>query len=128
MYSPKRQFGNLGEDLAIKDLESKGFEIKTRNYLKKWGEIDIVAFRPDTRGGRLHFIEVKTVTFIENSPFRPEDNVHYDKLRRLARTIDTFLLEHKKEYRETDWQIDVACVYIERDALKKIEYIENVIV
>ena len=123
MYSIKRQFGNQGEDFVVKDLETKGFKIITRNYLKKWGEIDIVALKD----GELHFIEVKSVTYIPSSDFRPEDNMHYDKLKRLQRTCQSFLAQHMRQYHDTDWQIDLACVYLENESLKKIEYIENII-
>ncbi len=128
MYSPKRQFGNIGENFAVYDLESRDFKIIERNYLKKWGEIDIVAFKQG-RKPVLHFIEVKTVSYKgEGSEvFRPEENVHYEKLRKLHRTIETFLLEHKRQYSDTDFVVDVACVYLVDNNLKKIEWIENVI-
>jgi putative endonuclease len=123
MYSAKRQFGNIGEDEVVKDLESKGYVIIARNYLQKWGEIDIVA----EKKSELHFVEVKTVTYAGENGFRPEDNMHHDKLRRLQRTCQTFLAEHTRQYHDTDWQIDLACVYMEGDKPKKIEYLENII-
>ncbi len=128
MYSSKRQFGNIGEDFVVKDLTARGYEIITRNYLKKWGEIDIVAYR----NTNLHFIEVKTVTYVENPRFRAEENMTYDKIRKLQRTIQTFLGENTRQYHDTDWQIDLACVYLTTNQageseLKKIEWMENVI-
>ena len=39
----KRKTGNLGEDLACRFLMKHGFNIIERNYLKKCGEIDIIA-------------------------------------------------------------------------------------
>jgi putative endonuclease len=128
MYSAKRQFGNIGEEFVVKDLESKRYEIIARNYLKKWGEIDIVAFKNDI----LHFVEVKTVSWKgegqQATGHRPEENMHVDKIRRLQRTAQTFLGEHTRIYHDTDWQIDLACVYLENDQVKKIEYIENIII
>ncbi len=35
----KRKIGDLGETLACKYLEQKGFSVIERNYLKKYGEI-----------------------------------------------------------------------------------------
>lgn len=55
-FSHKRQFGNIGEDLACVFLIKIGFTIIDRNYLKKWGEIDIVA----KKNNIFHFIEVKS--------------------------------------------------------------------
>ena len=54
----KRKTGNLGEDLACRFLMKRGFDVIERNYLKKCGEIDIIA----TNKGKIHFIEVKSVS------------------------------------------------------------------
>ena len=54
----KRQLGDIGEGIACKYLEQRGYEVVERNYLKPWGEIDIVA----QKAKKLYFIEVKSVT------------------------------------------------------------------
>ena len=54
----KQKIGRLGEDIAIKYLQNKGFLVIGQNYLKKCGEIDIIAKKDRV----LHFIEVKTVS------------------------------------------------------------------
>jgi Holliday junction resolvase-like predicted endonuclease len=58
---------------------------------------------------------------------RPEENVHPAKLKRLHRAIQTYLLDHKvPEHKE--WQIDVACVYLDFATHKaKVEILENVV-
>lgn len=38
-----KKTGNLGEQIACKHLIVSGFKIIEKNYLKKFGEIDIVA-------------------------------------------------------------------------------------
>lgn len=104
-----------------------------RNYLKPWGEIDIVA----RKANKLYFVEVKTVTRDTSKEkgggdgtrvtYRPEDNVHPAKLKRLHRAIQTYLLDHKVA-EATDWQIDVACVYLDFTTHKaRVEMLENVI-
>ena len=142
----KRKTGNLGEDLACRFLMKHGFDIIDRNYLKKCGEIDIIA----KNNGKIHFIEVKTVSCLpaqagetipdvsslladqtsetsNNSDFRPEENVHPWKLQRLARTIQIYLTE-KAVSDETNWQFDVITVYIDRKRLiSKVSMLENVI-
>ncbi|HEV7449554.1 MAG TPA: YraN family protein [Candidatus Paceibacterota bacterium] len=132
----KRQIGDTGEDVACKYLQNKGFSVIERNYLRKWGEIDVIA----QKANRLYFVEVKTVTRatggIEGQPvgrpgtpvtYRPEDNVHPAKLMRLHRAIQTYLLDHKVP-ESMEWQVDVACVYLDFSTRKAhVEILENVI-
>ena len=119
MYSEKRKLGNLGEDIVCRNLISKGFLLLDRNFLKKWGEIDIVARGTDSK---VHFIEVKTVS---HDTWRPEENAHPKKLQRLHKVIDSWLL--KNNY-EGEWQIDIASVTLDTEQKKaSIRYIENVI-
>ena len=54
----KQKIGQIGEDSACKWLEANGYKVIERNYLKKWGEIDIVT----KKGSKIHFVEVKSVS------------------------------------------------------------------
>lgn len=119
----KRELGDLGEDIACKYLERKGFRVLERNYLRKWGEIDIVA----EKGQLLSFIEVKSVTREPDAGHRPEENMHYRKVQRLRRAIQTYLLDRKiKESQK--WQFDLVCVYLDEVNKKaRVEVLENVI-
>jgi putative endonuclease len=85
-----RQKGDKGEDIACFYLEKHGFFIQERNHLRKWGEIDIIAVKDSI----LHFIEVKSVTQTSQG-YRPEENVHALKQKKLRRVIQTFLNEGK---------------------------------
>ena len=125
----KQVVGAIGEDTACKYLQQHGHTIITRNYRKKWGEIDIIS----KKKGNLHFIEVKTVSREnlekvnhETDAYRPEENVHPKKLQRLARTVQTYLLE--KDIEDTNWQLDVVAVYLNLKAKKaKVWVTEDVI-
>jgi putative endonuclease len=133
---PKEQttnkiIGAWGEQIAATYLQNKGLWILDRNYLKKWGEIDIVA-RESTE--KVHFVEVKTVSYetkqalqeaVTHRTWRPEENVHPLKLRRLNRAIESWLLEKNFDY---DWQIDVVAVRIvPREKYATVKYLPNVI-
>lgn len=130
----KRNIGDKGEEVACRYLETRGYRVVERNYLKPWGEIDIVA----EKAKKLYFVEVKTVSRdtgkgggvgdgSRETPYRPEDNVHPAKLRRLHRAIQTYLLDHKVP-EATEWQIDVACVYLDFETRRaRVEILENVI-
>lgn len=47
MLTAKQKVGNLGEKIAAKYLENKGYLILERNFQTKIGELDIVAFQPN---------------------------------------------------------------------------------
>ncbi len=132
----------MGENIACRFLMKRGFEIIEQNYNKKWGEIDIIA----RKGEKLHFIEVKSVTREslkhvsglpgnstgETDDYRPEDNLHPWKLKRLSRVIQTYLLSYdrnKDVTHETDWQFDVIVVYLDIKNLQaRVNYMEDIII
>jgi putative endonuclease len=119
-----KNIGDLGESIACRSLEGRGYEILDRNYRKKYGEIDIVAEKDE----HLYFIEVKSI----NKPtwktggFRPEDNVHPHKLRRISKAVETYLLEKRRNTEE--WFFLVAVVIIDEDTMSvTVRYIEDVV-
>ncbi len=120
MPSPKRKIGDMGEAVAIKYLIASGYEIVERNYWKPWGEIDVVA----RKGSTLSFVEVKAIS---HGTVRPEENMHPQKLRRLHRAVQTYLLDRKiKDTQE--WQIDLVCVMLDFSSRRaKVELIENIV-
>jgi putative endonuclease len=109
----KRKTGDLGEKVVCTFLMKRGFEIVETNYLKKYGELDIIAKKDDIN----HFIEVKSVsceTFPnvnhETDGYKPEDNLHAWKLKRLSKTIQAYIQERK--IFDKEWQFDIATVYL----------------
>ena len=122
--------GSLGEKLTVDYLVKKGFILLEMNYLRKWGEIDVIVKKDD----KVHFVEVKTVSYetkaylestVTHGTWRPEENVHQYKLKKLARAIETWISENKWT---GDVQIDVAAVRIvPRETYATINMINNVI-
>lgn len=107
-----RELGRLGEDIACEYLRRKGFKIVARNYLRACGEIDIIA----EKGSTVRFVEVKAVSretfgYIsrENNGYRPEEQVHPGKLRKISRTAEMYMNETGDT---RDYQIDVVGVYM----------------
>ncbi len=63
---------------------------------------------------------------IKKDRFRPEDHVNAEKIKRLARIIQTYLGE-KHVSSETNWQFDVVTVLIDRERKKaKVEFLEDI--
>lgn len=135
--SEKQKIGELGENIAVKFLVKRGFSVIDRNYTKKWGEIDVVA----EKERKLYFIEVKSVSretleHVLNDPvyrqaetdsYQPEDNMHPWKLKRLSRTIQTYLLS-KKIGEGVEWQVDLLVVYLSlKDKKAKVKVVSDII-
>ena len=122
--------GSLGESLAREWLTTKGYSVIDTNYRKSAGEIDIIA----QKLAKIHFVEVKTVSYetinilrenVSRETYRPEDNVHFSKLKRLQRAIELWFLEHESL---SDFQIDVVTVkVVPREKYALVELIENVV-
>lgn len=109
----RKETGRIGEDVACQFLERKGFKIIGRNYRKPWGEIDIIA----EKSGIIRFIEVKTVSreksagiSREMGDYRPEEQVHEEKLKKVARTAELYM-DSTGDARE--FQIDVVGVFLD---------------
>ena len=126
----KRKIGDLGEDIAQRFLMKQGFRVIHKNYLKKWGEIDLVM----KKVGKYHFVEVKTVSceiiankvIHETLSHRPEENMHENKLKRLGRAIQTYLLENDIEGK---WQLDGVFVYLDKTSKQaRVEVLENIVI
>jgi len=125
--SDSQKIGLLGEDVACKFLMKHGFSVLERNYTKKWGEIDIIAKNDE----KLYFIEVKSkqvesVDLVTHETNRPEDNMHAWKLKRLARTVQTYLIHNR--IGNTPWQFDLLVVYLDTNNRKaRVRVVDNVI-
>jgi putative endonuclease len=126
MLTEKRKFGDFGESVACKFLMKHGFYILEKNYLRQWGEIDIVAKKREV----IHFFEVKTVKqevkfSNTNDDWRAEENIHPWKLKRLEKAIQTYLLE--KNF-ESEWQLDALIVEVNLNNKKvTVKYLPNIV-
>ena len=129
--SKTQKTGEIGENIAVRFLVKHGFSILDRNYTKKWGEIDIVA----ERNKKIYFIEVKSVSreTLDSvnretlDQYNPEDNMHPWKLKRLSRTIQTYLLSQNIP-EEKEWQVDLLIIFLsEKDKKAKIKVVSDII-
>ncbi len=87
MGTEKKELGKKGEDLAVRFLKKRGYQIIQRNYTCKMGEMDVIAKEKDT----LVFIEVKTRTSTTFGP--PQLSVHFSKQNQLSKVALHFLKE-----------------------------------
>ncbi len=107
-----------GEALAGKILKKSGYKILKRNYVSKFGEIDIVAYDR----GTICFVEVKTRQSESYGP--PELAVTKEKRKRIVRAALSYLAINNIE--DTDCRFDVVSIlYKEGDSKPDIELLES---
>jgi len=82
--------GRIGEDVAARYLQAKGYSIVERNFRCGLGEIDIIA----KHAGELVFVEVKSRTTEDVA--RPGDSVTAAKQSRIAKVAEVYLLRKVK--------------------------------
>lgn len=123
--SKNQKTGELGEYIACIYLKNKGFTIIEQNYYKLIGEIDIIAKKDSI----LHFIEVKSVSHQPDEfilagetggpipAIRAEENFTREKSYKFKKIITLYMAD-KRVSHETMIEIDLLCVYIDRDTLK----------
>lgn len=114
----RHEIGKLGEELAVKYLEQKGYKIIERNFTCRQGEIDIISI--DKK--ELVFIEVKTRS---NDKFgRPIEAVDTNKQKHLSKAIKYYLYSRNLENEYV--RIDVIEVYLYEQSYR-INHIKQII-
>jgi len=150
--SKSQKTGLIGEEIACKFLMKHGFKIIERNYTKKWGEIDIIAFK----NSKYRLIEVKSMSAavhnnrekkldvshgttkrdssgvskrqtIRHVVIDPIENMTRNKIRRIKRAIQTYV--STRNINDNSWQFDFIAVFIDRMNKKaRVEHIEDLII
>lgn len=112
--------GKKGEALVVTFLQSRGYSILKRNYICRFGEIDIIA----RKGEELIFIEVKTRA--ENALVKAAEAVDSRKQKRIILTAQDYIVKTETELQP---RFDVAEVTVYKRADGnvgyKLNYIKN---
>jgi len=120
MTNRRRTLGKLGESLAARELERRGYRIVERNWRCPIGEIDLVA----EKDGALIFVEVRTRRGSERGT--PQESVTPAKQAKLIELAQTYCQQTEGDDR--DWRIDVVAVEMSpRGELLRIDVIENAV-
>src|SRR5215510_10985115 len=99
MSDARQSLGKLGEDLACRELQRRGYAILARRYRRRGGELDIVARDGET----IVFVEVKTREGCEFGA--GVESVTRFKRRRMANVAMDFLV--RNELAECPCRFDV---------------------
>jgi putative endonuclease len=115
----RQQTGKLGEDLACRALEKRGYQIVARNWRCVGGEIDIIALDGDCYA----FVEVKTRRSRRAGP--PEDGLTEDKAERLLSLAEVYLGEQGLD--RVSWRLDLVAIELDhRGAVQRLNVIPGV--
>ena len=114
--------GVEGENFATEYLTSKGYIICARNFISRFGEIDIVAIKD----GFLCFVEVKTRGENPISPAR--ESVTLSKQKKIIKTAEYYIFMYRDEILSKSLQPRFDCieVYVNSDGIPyEINHFEN---
>ena len=116
MTQARQSLGTIGENLACRELERRGYAILARRYRHAGAEIDIVA----RDGPTLVFVEVKAR---EGREFGDgAEAITRRKRRRIAMAAMDYLVRYEKG--ECPCRFDVVSIMVS-DAEPRIEVIAN---
>lgn len=113
----RERVGRVGESLATRFLQDRGYRIVDRNFRCSEGEIDIVA----EQGGCLVFVEVRTRR--STGYGYPEESISYRKKRRLQAAAIRYLQSAGRTYKM--YRFDVVSIVWENDRPVHLIHYEN---
>jgi putative endonuclease len=96
------RLGRRGEELAVCELNRRGYEIVTRNWRCRVGEVDIVSRRAEI----WYFFEVRTRRGQEFGT--PEESLTPTKQQRMIDVALTYLGDH--DLHDVDWRVGLVAV------------------
>ncbi len=113
------QTGKLGENIAKKYLEDKGYKIIEQNYKTKYAEIDLVT----RRGKELVFVEVRTKKGLDFGS--PEESLDKKKLRKLWLNAQGYVNFKKWP---GPYRIDAVCIVLNQDGtISRLDHHQNIV-
>ena len=116
----RRKLGDWGEEKALRYLIDQGYQLLTRNWRTREGEIDLVMNLDST----IVFIEVKTRKTDRFGP--PEEGITRGKQERLRKTSRAYLQEN--DYENRDWRIDVIAIEATKiGEIMRLDHYENAV-
>lgn len=117
-----QEIARMGELIAQKFLEKKGFRLCARNFFIRGGEIDLVMEDNDI----MIFVEVKTRTSRKFGS--GEEAINYHKKRKLIRAIFHYLKKNQihKQWRADLISIDFLPASAHTKAKAKIKHIPHI--
>ena len=119
-----KKIGKIGEDIATNYLIEEQYNILSRNYNCRIGEIDIIARKDDI----ICFVEVKSRRSLKCG--FPAESVTNIKQQHIRRTAEYFIMKMGYKipnFKSTSFRFDVCNIILNEngDVLESMEYIKN---
>jgi putative endonuclease len=119
--------GQAGEKVAEEFLQKKGYVILGRNFKndtgRRLGEVDIIA--EDKENDELVFVEVKTRDFQKYRNTLPEENITFNKLKKLSKIANAYL--YKNNLRDKNYRFDAISVWLDFETRNaKVKHIQDI--
>lgn len=118
MTTPRQDLGESGENLAVSDLEARGYAIVDRRYRTRYGEIDVIARDGET----LVFVEVRRKT--GESCGSALESVTPDKQWRVIRMAMEYLARNDL-YDRCPVRFDVVAIDDEPDGTARLTLLQG---
>lgn len=116
MRQSKSETGRLGEELTAYYLKKSGYEILSRNFRIKGGEIDIIA----EKDGIIAFVEVKTRNI--NAFEQGAQAVRKRKRSLVIRAAQEYLFRYPQRLQP---RFDISDVTVKDGKIVKFRYFDN---
>lgn len=104
MKSHNKIIGKIGETIAIEFLHKKGFKIIEKNFISKYGEIDIICLKNDC----YYFFEVKTR--LNDEHIKPFESVNIVKIKKILITVKYFFYKYQKYNYDKDQKLKIISI------------------
>jgi putative endonuclease len=114
--------GRLGEEIACRLIEKKGYRIVETNFRTRFGELDIIA----SKDNFLVFVEVKLKVGTDFG--LPEEMINQAKLLQVRKTAEVYLQQNPAVANSfTQYRIDAVCIVLdENNTVKEARHYENI--
>lgn len=115
----RKNLGKLAEDTAVRYIEKDGLKIIGRNFICRFGEIDIIAVDLD----EIVFVEVRS---LRGSFFTdPAGSINFLKIKRLRKSA--FVWYSLSKVVETNFRFDVIAIVFSNTSgdVERIEHIRD---
>ena len=118
MKTKHHEIGLLGEKIARKYLEKRGYQTIEQNYRTRYAEIDLILWYEKS----LVFVEVRTK--VGERFGAPEESIKGDKIHRLKRAAAVYFSQ--KGYNRS-YRIDAVCIVLsERQRIQRVSHYQNI--